>query len=77
MSRTQHHLHARRVSAVRAWTAFVEHGDDLASVVRPEILHSWLRSGAAVAPEVTAAPLADESDTATFWKGSPPRSGRG
>jgi transcriptional regulator of acetoin/glycerol metabolism len=39
--------------------------------VRPEILHSWQRSGAAVTPEVTEAPLADESDTAAFWQGSP------
>jgi len=66
-----HQLSDRRLAAVRAWTAFVEQGDDLASVVRPEILRSWQRSGAAVPPEVTEAPLADESDTATFWKGSP------
>ena len=71
MARSQKELHDRRLRAVQAWTAFVEQGDDLASVVRPEILHSWLRSGAAIGPEVTQAPLADESDTATFWKGSP------
>jgi hypothetical protein len=71
MARSQKELHDRRLRAVRAWTAFVEHGDGLASVVRPEILHSWRRSGAAIGPEVTQAPLADESDTATFWKGSP------
>ena len=33
-------LHARRVAAVRAWTRFVERGDD-ADAVRPEILRSW------------------------------------
>src|SRR3954469_18798617 len=71
MARSPKELHDRRLRAVRAWTAFVEQGDDLVSVVRPEILHSWQRSGAAIGPEVTHAPLADESDTATFWKGSP------
>src|SRR3954468_16518324 len=64
-------LETRRLEAVRAWTAFVEHGDRLAAVVRPEILRSWERSGAAVPPSVTEAPLADESDTASFWTGSP------
>jgi hypothetical protein len=71
MPRSQSELHERRLSAVRAWTAFVEHGDRLAPVVRPEILSSWERSGTAVTREVTEAPLADETDTATFWKGSP------
>ncbi|NUR07971.1 MAG: transcriptional regulator [Nocardioidaceae bacterium] len=69
--RGQAELEARRLEAVRAWTAFVEHGDSVASVVRPEILRSWERSGAAVTPAVTEAPLADEGDTATFWVGSP------
>jgi transcriptional regulator of acetoin/glycerol metabolism len=64
-------LETRRRQAVRAWTAFVEHGDRVAAAVRPEILRSWERSGAAVPPSVTEAPLADESDTATFWTGSP------
>jgi hypothetical protein len=71
MARGPGELEARRVEAVRAWTAFVEHGDSLAALVRPEILRSWERSGAAVTPEVTQAPLADEGDTATFWTGSP------
>ena len=71
MARGQGELEARRVEAVRAWTAFVEHGDNLAALVRPEILRSWERSGAAVTPAVTEAPLADEGDTATFWTGSP------
>jgi transcriptional regulator of acetoin/glycerol metabolism len=71
MAKAQQELHDRRLRAVRAWTSFVEQGDSAASFVRPEILHSWQRSGAAVTPAVTEAPLADESDTATFWKGSP------
>ena len=71
MPRSQSELHERRVRAVQAWSAFVEHGDRVATLVRPEILSSWQRSGVAVTPEVTAAPLADESDTASFWKGSP------
>ena len=64
-------LQGRRVEAVRAWTAFVEQGDRAAGLVRPEILHSWQRSKAAQTLEVTEAPLADESETAAFWNGSP------
>ncbi|KRF19055.1 histidine kinase [Nocardioides sp. Soil797] len=71
MTVDRHELHTRRLDAVRAWTAFVEQGDRAESLVRPEILHSWLRSGRAVTPDVTEAPLADESDTAAFWVGSP------
>ena len=64
-------LQARRTAAVRAWTDFVERGDDAADRVRPEILRSWELSGAAIAPDVTEAPLADESDTAAAFHGSP------
>jgi len=64
-------LQQRRIEAVRAWTAFVEHGDGVAALVRPEILHSWERSGAAITPEVSGAPMADESDTLAFWQESP------
>ena len=67
---TSEDLHARRVSAVRAWTRFVEDGDGEADVVRPEILRSWQLSGV-VSPGVTQAPLADEGDTADFWRQSP------
>ena len=60
----QSDLHARRVDAVRAWTAFVEHGDDAPGrLVRPEILTSWARSEAAIPTDVTEAPLADEAET--------------
>ena len=68
---TRGELHTRRVDAVRAWTSFVEHGDDAETLVRPEILSSWARSEAAISPDVTHAPLADESETAAFWRGSP------
>ncbi|MDF1604864.1 helix-turn-helix domain-containing protein [Nocardioides sp. YIM 152315] len=68
MARTE--LQTRRVEAVRAWTAFVEHGDEAAAMVRPEILTSWNRSEAAIAPDVAEAPLADESETAAYWRGS-------
>jgi hypothetical protein len=61
----------RRLAAVRAWTAFVEHGDIAEPLVRPEILQSWHRSEEAISLDVVAAPLADESDTRTFWRGSP------
>jgi transcriptional regulator of acetoin/glycerol metabolism len=67
---TSEELHARRVSAVRAWTRFVAEGDEEADAVRPEILRSWQLSGV-VSPAVTQAPLADEGDTAEFWNASP------
>lgn len=63
-------LHRRRLETVRAWTDFVEHGDAVADRVRPEILSSWRRSQPLV-HDVAHAPLADESDTAEFWRGSP------
>ena len=71
MTSPREHLRGQRVEAVRAWTAFVEQGDGAAALVRPEILRSWERSGVAVSPDVTEAPMADESDTAAFWQGSP------
>jgi len=63
-------LHARRLSAVRAWTQFVSDGDEEAEAVRPEILRSWQLSGV-VSPAMTQAPLDDEGDTAEFWNASP------
>ncbi|MGZ6804337.1 MAG: transcriptional regulator, partial [Nocardioidaceae bacterium] len=71
MTGTPKELQGRRIEVARAWTAFVEHGDGVAAVVRPEILRSWERSGVAITPDVTEAPMADESDTASFWEGSP------
>ncbi|WP_232523038.1 MULTISPECIES: helix-turn-helix domain-containing protein [Nocardioides] len=59
------------MDAVRAWTTFVERGDEAASLVRPEILTSWNRSEAAIPVDVTEAPLADEAATAAYWSGSP------
>ncbi|KQV71693.1 histidine kinase [Nocardioides sp. Root122] len=67
---TSEDLHARRVSAVRAWTRFVAQGDEQSEAVRPEILSSWQLSGV-VSPTVTQAPLDDEGDTAEFWNASP------
>jgi transcriptional regulator of acetoin/glycerol metabolism len=64
-------LQSRRIDAVRAWTAFVEHGDRAEAVVRPEILTSWTRSEATVSVDVPQAPLADESETRDYWRGSP------
>jgi transcriptional regulator of acetoin/glycerol metabolism len=64
-------LRARRLEAVRAWTTFVERGDAAEPLVRPEILRSWRRSGAAIALDVDQAPMADEDDTAAVFKGSP------
>lgn len=69
MPRSQ--LSTRRFDAVRAWTSFVEHGDGVEPVVRPEILTSWARSEAAVGTEVVHAPLADEGETAAIWRGTP------
>jgi transcriptional regulator of acetoin/glycerol metabolism len=42
-------------------------------VVRPEILRSWQRSRSAISPDVSEAPMADESDTAASWEDSPLR----
>ncbi len=64
-------LQDRRVAAARAWAAFVEQGDRASDLVRPEILRSWELSQQAVTPDVSSAPLADESDTAEVWRGSP------
>ena len=71
MSGPINELHTRRVDAVRAWTNFIEHGDGAQGVVRPEILRSWERSAPAVGIDVSEAPMADESDTASLWDGSP------
>jgi len=71
MTRPPDELRDRRLDAVRAWTAFVEHGDDATALVRPEILDSWQRSEAHISRDVTEAPLADESDTRAFWEDSP------
>ncbi|HET8604587.1 MAG TPA: transcriptional regulator [Marmoricola sp.] len=70
MPRTEQ-LSNQRLAAVRAWTAFVEHGDRAEPLVRPEILQSWHRSEEAISLDVSAAPLADESDTRSSWHGSP------
>ena len=64
-------LRARRVDAVRAWTSFVERGDDAEQLVRPEIFSSWTRSEQTISPEVAYAPLADESETEAYWRESP------
>ena len=64
-------LQDRRLSALRAWSAFVEHGDDAAALVRPEILRSWRRSQPRVPRDVAEAPLDDESAARAFWDGSP------
>ncbi|MBM7519134.1 transcriptional regulator [Nocardioides nitrophenolicus] len=64
-------LDQRRRRALAAWTTWVEEGDGALTQVRPEILDSWTRSGASVARDVIQAPLADESETRSFWQGSP------
>ena len=64
-------LHTRKVETLRAWTSFVEHGDAVAPAVRPEILSSWTRSSAAISTDVEAAPMSDESETASVWQDSP------
>jgi len=64
-------LSAKRQDAVKAWTSFVEHGDAVEDVVRPEILSSWERSEAAATADVKQAPLVDESEIASIWRDSP------
>jgi len=71
MTSPREELRGQRLDAVRAWTTFVEEGDQASSMVRPEILRSWERSGVAISPHVAEAPMADESDTAAFWQESP------
>ena len=41
MTKAREELQARRLDAVRAWTSFVELGDEATPLVRPEILRSW------------------------------------
>ncbi|MBS43928.1 MAG: histidine kinase [Nocardioides sp.] len=69
MSRQE--LHARRVAALQAWSRFVEHGDEAAEAVRPEILSSWARSFGAVGTDVVAAPMGDEDEAQSLWRDSP------
>ncbi|WP_435770966.1 transcriptional regulator [Nocardioides sp. SYSU DS0651] len=64
-------LQAQRVEAVQAWTRFVEHSEGADRLVRPEIYQSWTRSESAVPTTVSAAPLADESETLARWRDSP------
>src|SRR3954468_6976518 len=64
-------LQGRRLHALRAWTAFVEHGDGAEAMVRPEILKSWERSQPRVSRDVAEAPLDDESEARDFWRDSP------
>ena len=71
MTTSRNQLQSKRMDAVRAWMNFVEHGDLAEGLVRPEILRSWERSAPAVGIDVREAPLADESDTRSFWHGSP------
>ena len=56
---------------MKAWTTFVEHGDEVEALVRPEILTSWTRSEASIPIDVKEAPLADESEIASIWRDSP------
>jgi hypothetical protein len=64
-------LEERRLQAAIAWAAFIEHGDQVESHVRPEILKSWRRSQPRVSRDVSEAPLDDESDAQAFWQDSP------
>src|SRR3954468_7323358 len=64
-------LQGRRLHALRAWTAFVEHGDGAEAMVRPEILKSWRRSQPHVSRDVLEAPLDDEDELRSFWHDSP------
>ncbi len=70
-TRGTNELDTRKQETLRAWTSFVEQGDAAAALVRPEIFSSWTRSGAAITPDVQAAPLADESETSSIWRDSP------
>src|SRR6476469_6134675 len=67
---TTRDLQGRRLDSLRAWTAFVEHGDDAEALVRPEILRSWHRSQPRVSRDVAEAPLDDEAEARDFWRDS-------
>ncbi|WP_340537116.1 transcriptional regulator [Nocardioides sp. GXZ039] len=71
MTSLQAELDARKQACHQAWTTFVEHGDLAASLVRPEILSSWTRSGRTIDTELAAAPLGDEAEASARWRGSP------
>ncbi|MFC5175812.1 transcriptional regulator [Nocardioides taihuensis] len=71
MTDVRDELQARRLDAVRAWTRFVELGDDAEAAVRPEIRRSWELSGSAITYDVAEAPLDDEGDTAAYWLDTP------
>ena len=71
MTSTHDDLAGRRLDAVRAWTQFVEHGDQAEQMVRPEILRSWQLSQRAIQPDVGQAPLDDETEIAAYFQGSP------
>ena len=75
MTSAKSELQARRLDAVRAWTSFVEQGEEDGAVVRPEILRSWELSNAAVTPDVEEAPLDDEGETTAAWRDSPLQEG--
>ena len=65
-------LQARRLDAVRAWTAFVERGDEAATLVRPEILRSWeLLRRRRSPPTSSRRRWPTRATTAAFWRGSP------
>jgi len=68
---TSSDLRGRRLDSLRAWSAFVEHGDGAEELVRPEILRSWHRSLPSVSKDVAHAPLDDESEARAFWEASP------
>ncbi len=72
MTKVREELQARRLDAVRAWTSFVELGDEATPLVRPEILRSWELSGAAITPDVVEAPLAAPEDGAGAPNGRSP-----
>ena len=63
-------LRDRRAEAVRAWTRFVEHGDAASPRSGPRSCAAG-SSPAPWRPTSRQAPLADEAETAAYFRGSP------
>lgn len=75
--RTRARLRERRSFLTKVWDRHVPPlrdrriVDQVPDEVRTDIVTSWLRSAGHIAPEVTAAPLANADDTRAVWESSP------
>ena len=68
---TDRDLRDRRLEAVRPGPPSSSSATRRATGCAPRSCDSWQLSTGAVTPDLTEAPLADESDTAAYWRQSP------